>query len=79
MKRRTQEERREVLNGLLRGKYMILDTEEKITIGAGLILSGGAIPKEDIPDIAVILGDLTKTVGSHALFPQTWVFRYTGS
>ena len=50
------------------GRYMFLDTEERLRFCAGLCLTAVKDwPKEEISQIGAVLGDMTKTVGSHTL------------
>ena len=63
--RLTDEEKKEMVRDLLTGgKWFACNTEESLSVGAGLILSGMNITEEAVEDIGVVLGDLTRTVGS---------------
>jgi len=56
----TGEERRDVVLGLLKGRYYLLDTEEKIRHCAlPLMLGGYKIPKQELEEIGMVLGDMT--------------------
>ena len=69
MKRRTPEERGQIVRELLEGRYQVLDTEEKIKFCAFPLMMGGLeqIKKKDIAEIGAVLGDRTKTMGSREL------------
>ncbi len=63
----TEEEKKEMVRDLLSGgKWFICNTEESLSSGAGLVLSCMDITDKACEDIGVVLGDLTKTVGSRA-------------
>jgi len=67
--RRSEDERREILRELLRGRYQLLDTLEKIRYCAVPLMLGGfkEFGKEGMSQIGMVLGDRTKILGSHSM------------